>query len=172
MVNGLSCLGWGVGGIEAEAAVLGQPLPLVTPKVVGFRFNGALQTGVTATDLVLTVTEMLRAHGVVGKFVEFYGQGLSSLGVADRATLSNMSPEFAATASLFPIDEQTLEYLRLSGRDQALVELVERYAKEQGMWRSEATADPEFTETLELDLSSVVPSLAGPRRPQDRVTLS
>jgi aconitate hydratase len=171
MVNGLSCLGWGVGGIEAEAAVLGQPLPLVTPKVVGFRFTGALQTGVTATDLVLTVTEMLRAHGVVGKFVEFYGHGLSSLGVADRATLSNMSPEFGATASLFPIDEQTLDYLRLSGRDTALVELVERYAKEQGMWRTEDTPDPVFTETLELDLSTVVPSLAGPRRPQDRVTL-
>ncbi|HEU4481332.1 MAG TPA: aconitate hydratase AcnA, partial [Actinomycetota bacterium] len=171
MVNGLSCLGWGVGGIEAEAAVLGQPLPLVTPKVVGFRFTGALPTGVTATDLVLTVTEILRKHGVVGKFVEFYGHGLSSLGVADRATLSNMSPEFGATASLFPVDEKTLTYLRLTGRPADLIDLVERYAKEQQMWRSDDTPDPEFTETLELDLGTVEPSLAGPRRPQDRVTL-
>jgi aconitate hydratase len=172
MVNGLSVLGWGVGGIEAEAAVLGQPLPLVTPKVVGFKFSGALETGVTATDLVLTVTEMLRKHGVVGKFVEFHGEGLSSLSVADRATLSNMSPEFGATASLWPIDEQTLIYMRLTGRDAGLIDLVERYAKEQGMWRTDETVDPEFTETLELDLSTVVPSLAGPRRPQDRVGLS
>jgi len=171
MVNGLSCLGWGVGGIEAEAAVLGQPLPLVTPKVVGFGFTGALQPGVTATDLVLTVTEMLRKYGVVGKFVEFYGHGLSNLGVADRATISNMSPEFGATASLYPIDEQTLEYMRLTGRDAALIDLVERYAKEQSMWRTDDTPDPEFTETLQLDLSTVEPSLAGPRRPQDRVTL-
>ena len=172
MVNGLSVLGWGVGGIEAEAAVLGQPLPLVTPKVVGFKFSGALETGVTATDLVLTVTEMLRKHGVVGKFVEFHGEGLSSLSVADRATLSNMSPEFGATASLWPIDEQTLIYMRLTGRDAGLIDLVERYAKEQGMWRTDETVDPEFTETLELDLATVEPSLAGPRRPQDRVGLS
>jgi aconitate hydratase len=172
MVNGLSVLGWGVGGIEAEAAVLGQPLPLVTPKVVGFKFSGALETGVTATDLVLTVTEMLRKHGVVGKFVEFHGEGLSSLSVADRATLSNMSPEFGATASLWPIDEQTLIYMRLTGRDAGLIDLVERYAKEQGMWRTDETIDPEFTETLELDLATVEPSLAGPRRPQDRVGLS
>jgi len=171
MVNGLSCLGWGVGGIEAEAAMLGQPLPLVTPKVVGFRTVGSLNPGVTATDLVLTVTQMLRNHGVVGKFVEFYGSGLSSLAVSDRATLSNMSPEFGATASLFPIDDQTLAYLRLSGRPADVIDLVERYAKEQGMWRTDDTPDPEFTETLELDLSSVVPSLAGPSRPQDRVTL-
>ena len=171
MVNGLSVLGWGVGGIEAEAAMLGQPIPLLTPKVVGFRMNGALPTGVTATDLVLTVTEMLRKHGVVGKFVEFYGQGLSSLAVADRATLSNMSPEFGATASLWPIDDQTLTYMRLTGRDADLIELVERYAKEQGMFRIDSTPDPVFTETIELDLDTVVPSLAGPRRPQDRAAL-
>ncbi|MEA2447319.1 MAG: aconitate hydratase, partial [Actinomycetota bacterium] len=172
MINGLGVLGWGVGGIEAEAALLGQPIPLVTPKVVGFKFSGALQLGVTATDLVLTVTEMLRKHGVVGKFVEFYGEGLSNLTVADRATLSNMSPEFGATASLFPIDHRTLEYMRLTGRDDALLDLVERYAKEQGMFRTDADVDPEFTETLELDLTTVGPSLAGPRRPQDRVDLA
>ena len=171
MVNGLSVLGWGVGGIEAEAAMLGQPIPLVTPKVVGFRMTGELPIGVTATDLVLTVTEILRKHGVVGKFVEFYGQGLSSLAVADRATLSNMSPEFGATASLWPIDDQTLTYMRLTARDESLIELVERYAKEQGMFRTDDTPDPTFTETLELDLTTVEPSLAGPRRPQDRVTL-
>ncbi|HJR44266.1 MAG TPA: aconitate hydratase AcnA [Actinomycetota bacterium] len=172
MINGLSVLGWGVGGIEAEAALLGQPIPLVTPKVVGFRFSGSLQTGVTATDLVLTVTEMLRQHGVVGKFVEFYGDGLSNLTVSDRATLSNMSPEFGATASLFPIDEQTLTYMKLTGRDEELMALVRAYAEAQGMWRTDETPDPEFTEKLELDLSTVVPSLAGPRRPQDRVALS
>ena len=171
MINGLSVLGWGVGGIEAEAALLGQPIPLVTPKVVGFRFSGSLQTGVTATDLVLTVTEMLRKHGVVGKFVEFYGDGLSSLTVSDRATLSNMSPEFGATASLFPIDHQTSAYMKLTGRDDQLIELVETYAKAQGMYRTDDTPDPEFTEKLELDLSTVVPSLAGPRRPQDRAAL-
>jgi aconitate hydratase len=171
MINGLGVLGWGVGGIEAEAAMLGQPLPLVTPRVVGFRFSGALQTGVTATDLVLTVTEMLRKHGVVGKFVEFYGEGLSSLTVADRATLSNMSPEFGATASLFPVDDRTLEYMRLTGRDESLLDLVERYTKEQAIFRTDDSDDPEFTETLELDLSTVEPSLAGPRRPQDRVAL-
>jgi len=172
MINGLSVLGWGVGGIEAEAAVLGQPLPMVTPKVVGFRFTGSLPTGVTATDLVLTVTEMLRNHGVVGKFVEFYGEGLSGLTVSDRATLSNMSPEFGATASLFPIDEQTLAYLKLTGRSEKLSDLVRRYAEAQGMWRTDETPDPEFTEKLELDLSTVVPCLAGPRRPQDRAALS
>ena len=171
MINGLGVLGWGVGGIEAEAALLGQPLPLLTPKIVGFRFSGSLEPGVTATDLVLTVTEMLRKHGVVGKFVEFYGEGLSSLTVSDRATLSNMSPEFGATASLFPIDHRTLEYMRLTGRDADLIDLVERYAKAQGMFRTDETPDPEFTESLELDLSSVVPSVAGPRRPQDRVPL-
>jgi len=172
MINGLGVLGWGVGGIEAEAAMLGQPLPLVTPKVVGFKFTGALQTGVTATDLVLTVTEMLRKHGVVGKFVEYYGTGLSNLMVADRATLSNMCPEYGATAALFPIDDQTLTYLRLTGRKPDAIDLVERYAKAQGMFRTDETADPEFNESLELDLSTVEPSLAGPRRPQDRVTLS
>ena len=172
MINGLGVLGWGVGGIEAEAAMLGQPIPLVTPKLVGFKFNGALATGVTATDLVLTVTEMLRAHGVVGKFVEYYGQGLSSLSVADRATLSNMCPEYGATAALFPIDDQTLTYMRLTGRSDELIDLVERYAKEQQMFRTDDIADPEFTETLELDLTTVEPSLAGPRRPQDRVALA
>ncbi|MEA2505459.1 MAG: aconitate hydratase [Actinomycetota bacterium] len=171
MVNGLSVLGWGVGGIEAEAALLGQPLPMLTPQVVGFRFSGALGPGVTATDLVLTVTEILRAHGVVGKFVEFYGDGVSGLTVADRATLSNMSPEFGATASLWPVDHQTLAYLRLTGREDSLIELVESYTKHQGMFRTDDTPDPQFSETLELDLSSVVPSLAGPRRPQDRVPL-
>jgi aconitate hydratase len=171
MINGLGVLGWGVGGIEAEAALLGQPLPLLTPKIVGFRFSGALEPGVTATDLVLTVTEILRAHGVVGKFVEFYGEGLSSLTVSDRATLSNMSPEFGATASLFPVDHKTLEYMRLTGRDAGLIDLVERYSKTQGMFRTDDTPDPEFTETLELDLGQVVPSVAGPRRPQDRVAV-
>jgi aconitate hydratase len=171
MINGLGVLGWGVGGIEAEAALLGQPLPLLTPQVVGFRFSGSLNAGVTATDLVLTVTEMLRKHGVVGKFVEYYGEGLSSLTVADRATLSNMSPEMGATASLFPIDHKTLDYLRLTGRGDDLIDLVESYANEQGMFRTDETPDPEFSETLELHLDDVVPSVAGPRRPQDRVAL-
>ncbi|MGH2752741.1 MAG: aconitate hydratase AcnA [Actinomycetota bacterium] len=172
MINGLGVLGWGVGGIEAEAAMLGQPLPLVTPKIVGFKFTGRLETGVTATDLVLTVTEMLRKHGVVGRFVEYYGTGLANLSVADRATLSNMCPEYGATAALWPVDEQTLIYLRLTGRKPGLVDLVERYAKEQQLFRTDDMPDPEFTETLELDLSTVEPSLAGPRRPQDRVTLA
>jgi aconitate hydratase len=172
MINGLGVLGWGVGGIEAEAAMLGQPIPLVTPRVIGFRITGALQAGVTATDLVLTVTEILRKHGVVGKFVEFYGEGLSSLTIADRATLANMCPEYGATAALFPVDEQTLAYLRLTGRSDDLIELVERYTKEQGLFRTDQTPAPEFTETLELDLSKVEPSLAGPRRPQDRVPLA
>jgi aconitate hydratase len=172
MINGLGVLGWGVGGIEAEAAMLGQPIPLLTPTVVGFKFTGELQTGVTATDLVLTVTEMLRKHGVVGKFVEFYGRGLAGLTVADRATLSNMSPEYGATAGLFPIDEQTLAYMRLTGRPRETIDLVERYAKQQGMFRTEDTPDPDFSETLELDLSTVEPCLAGPRRPQDRVPLT
>ena len=172
MINGLGVLGWGVGGIEAEAAMLGQPVPLLTPIVVGFKFTGDLQTGVTATDLVLTVTEMLRKHGVVGKFVEFYGGGLAGLTVADRATLSNMSPEYGATAGLFPIDDQTLAYMRLTGRPAETIDLVERYAKQQGMFRTEDTPDPEFSETLELDLSTVEPSVAGPRRPQDRVALT
>jgi aconitate hydratase len=171
MVNGLSVLGWGVGGIEAEAVLLGQPLFLLTPVVVGVRFEHELSPGVTATDLVLTLTQMLRKHGVVGKFVEFCGAGLSALTVADRATLANMSPEYGATAALFPPDRQTLRYLRDSGRDEELISLVERYCKEQGLFRADESPLPQFTELLELDLAAVEPSLAGPRRPQDRVAL-
>ncbi len=172
MVNAMGVLGWGVGGIEAEAVLLGQPLYLLAPEVVGFHFHGQLPEGTTATDLVLVVTQMLRKHGVVGRFVEFYGPGLSQLSLADRATLSNMAPEYGATASMFPVDKQTLEYLRGTGRSDELVSLVERYAKEQGMFRTDESPAPEFTEVLELDLSSVEPSLAGPKRPQDRVTLA
>jgi aconitate hydratase len=171
MINGLGVLGWGVGGIEAEAVMLGQPLYLLTPEVVGVRLSGSLPEGATATDLVLTVTQMLRKHGVVGRFVEFAGTGLSSLSLADRATISNMSPEFGATATFFPVDSETLRYLRLTGRDAALVDLVERYSKAQGMFRTDDTPTPEFNELLELDLSTVEPSMAGPRRPQDRVAL-
>jgi aconitate hydratase len=171
MVNGLGVLGWGVGGIEAEAAMLGQPMFLPWPIVVGVRMTGALPAGTTATDLVLTLTQMLRAHGVVGKFVEFFGAGLSSLTVEDRATLSNMCPEYGATAAYFPVDHQSLRYLANTSRGD-VVDLVERYAKEQGLHRTDDDEDPEFTETLDLDLSSVEPSLAGPRRPQDRVPLS
>ncbi|HZT09193.1 MAG TPA: aconitate hydratase AcnA [Chloroflexota bacterium] len=171
MVNGLGVLGWGVGGIEAEAALLGQPMYLLTPQVVGFRLHGELREGATATDLVLTVTQMLRQHGVVDKFVEFYGSGLSHLRLADRATISNMSPEYGATAALFPVDDETLRYLQMTGRPRELVDLVERYAKEQGLFRTDATPAPTFSESLELDLSTVEPSLAGPRRPQDRVPL-
>ncbi|MFN2543380.1 MAG: aconitate hydratase AcnA [Actinomycetota bacterium] len=171
MVNGLGVLGWGVGGIEAEAAMLGQPMFLPSPVVVGVKMSGALPPGTTATDLVLTLTQMLRAHGVVGKFVEFYGEGLSSLTVEDRATLSNMCPEYGATASFFPVDHQSLRYLQATGRDD-VVDLVERYTKEQMLFRADGDTDPEFSETLELDLSAVVPSVAGPRRPQDRVPLS
>ncbi len=171
MVNGIGVLGWGVGGIEAEACMLGQPLFLLAPVVVGVRFHNALPAGTTATDLVLTLTELLRRHGVVNKFVEFCGSGLSSMSVPDRATLSNMSPEFGATASLFPVDDRTLEYLRGSGRDPEHIDLVERYAKEQGMFRTDASEIPLFSEMVELDLASVVPSLAGPKRPQDRVAL-
>src|SRR5438105_4042855 len=165
MINGLGVLGWGVGGIEAEAAMLGQPMFLPWPIVVGVRMTGALPAGTTATDLVLTLTQMLRAHGVVGKFVEFYGAGLSSLTVEDRATLSNMCPEYGATAAYFPVDEQSLKYLRNTGRGD-VVELVERYTKEQSLFRTDDDPDPTFTETLDLDLSSIEPSLAGPRRPQ------
>ena len=172
MVNGVGVLGWGVGGIEAEACMLGQPLFLLTPVVVGVRFHNALPAGTTATDLVLTLTEKLRRHGVVNKFVEFCGSGLSSMPVPDRATLSNMSPEFGATASLFPVDDQTLRYLRETGRDPAHVELVERYCREQGLFRTDEFPVPVFTELLELDLASVEPSVAGPRRPQDRVPLA
>ena len=172
MVNGLAVLGWGVGGIEAEAAMLGQPISMVLPEVVGMRLSGALREGATATDLVLTVTQMLRKKGVVGRFVEFYGPGLKSLALADRATLGNMAPEYGATCGLFPIDQETLRYLAFTGRDAHLVKLVEAYAKAQGLWHEENTPDPVLTETLELDLASVEPSLAGPRRPQDRVALS
>ena len=171
MVNGLAVLGWGVGGIEAEAAMLGQPISMVIPEVIGFRLTGALPEGATATDLVLTVTQMLRRKGVVGKFVEFFGPGLDHLPLADRATIANMAPEYGATCGFFPIDAVTLEYLRLTGRDPERVALVEAYAKAQGMWRDADTPDPQFTDVLELDLSTVEPSLAGPRRPQDRVLL-
>ena len=172
MVNGLSVLGWGVGGIEAEAAMLGQPISMLLPEVIGFKLNGALKEGTTATDLVLTVTQMLRAKGVVGKFVEFFGPGLNDLALADRATMSNMAPEYGATCGFFPIDGETLAYLRLTGRDADRIALVEAYAKAQGLWRNDDDADPVFTDTLELDLASVEPSLAGPKRPQDKVTLA
>jgi aconitate hydratase len=171
MINGLGVVGWGVGGIEAEAALLGQPLYQPLPVVVGFRLDGELPSGSTATDLVLTVTEMLRKHGVVGKFVEFHGIGLSRLSVADRATISNMSPEFGATATLFPIDDETLRYLRMTGRPDEVIARVEAYAKEQGLFRTDESPEPAFSETLSLDLGEVVPSVAGPRRPQDRVAL-
>jgi len=171
MVNGIGVLGWGVGGIEAEAVMLGQPLFLLSPIVVGVRFVNSPPAGTTATDLVLTLTEMLRAHGVVGKFIEFCGDGSSALSAADRATLSNMAPEYGATAALFPVDGNTLRYLRESGRPPDRVELIERYTKEQGMFRRDGDATPVFSELLELDLATVVPSLAGPRRPQDRVPL-
>ena len=172
MINGLGVLGWGVGGIEAEAVMLGQPYYMLVPEVIGFKLTGALQEGVTATDLVLTVTQILRSHGVVGKFVEFYGEGLSKLSLPDRATIANMSPEFGATCTFFPVDEETLKYLRGTGRDEELVELVETYYKEQGLWRTDETPEPRFSETLELDMDTVESSLAGPRRPQDRVALT
>jgi aconitate hydratase len=172
MINGLGVLGWGVGGIEAEASMLGQPLYMVTPQVVGFRLTGALKEGVTATDVVLTVTQMLRKKGVVEKFVEFYGPGLSQMTLADRATIANMAPEYGATCGFFPVDEETLRYLRRTGRPPALVELVERYSREQGLFRTADTPEPVFSDTLSLDLATVEPSLAGPKRPQDRVTLS
>ena len=171
MVNGLGVLGWGVGGIEAEAAMLGQPVSMLIPKVVGFKLNGSIATGVTATDVVLTITEMLRKHGVVGKFVEFYGAGVSSVPLANRATIGNMSPEFGSTAAMFPIDEVTLDYLRITGRSQEQIDLVEAYAKTQGLWH-DPSIEPRFSEYLELDLSTVVPSIAGPKRPQDRIVLS
>jgi aconitate hydratase len=170
MINGLGVLGWGVGGIEAEAAMLGQPMFMPQPLVIGVRMTGSLPAGTTATDLVLTLTQMLRAHGVVGRFIEFFGDGLSTLSTADRATLSNMCPEYGATAAYFPVDAETLRYLAFTGRG-GLVDVVERYAKEQGLFRSDGDPDPVFTEVLDLDLSAVVPSLAGPKRPQDRVAL-
>ncbi len=171
MVNGLGVLGWGVGGIEAEAVMLGQPLYQLEPEVVGVRLSGALREGATATDLVLAVTEMLRRHGVVGRFVEYFGKGLSNLPLADRATIGNMSPEYGATAGLFPVDDETLKYLALTGRDDDQIDLVERYCKEQGLFRTDQSPDPEYSETLELDLGSVEPSVAGPRRPQDRIPI-
>ncbi|MFH8407651.1 aconitate hydratase AcnA [Streptomyces sp. NPDC018019] len=171
MVNGLGVLGWGVGGIEAEAAMLGQPVSMLIPRVVGFKLTGELKPGTTATDLVLTITEMLRKHGVVGKFVEFYGEGVAATSLANRATIGNMSPEFGSTAAIFPIDDETLNYLKLTGRSEQQVALVEAYAKEQGLWLDPA-AEPDFSEKLELDLSTVVPSIAGPKRPQDRIILA
>jgi aconitate hydratase len=172
MVNGLGVLGWGVGGIEAEAAMLGQPMSMLIPQVLGFRLHGELSAGTTATDLVLTVTQMLRERGVVGKFVEFYGAGLIGLPIADRATIGNMSPEFGSTCAIFPIDTETLKYLELSGRPAEQIALVEAYAKEQGLWHDEDSEEPTFSDTIELDLATVEPSLAGPKRPQDRVSLS
>jgi aconitate hydratase len=172
MINGLGVLGWGVGGIEAEAAMLGQPISMLIPQVIGFKLTGRLPEGTTATDLVLTITEMLRSKGVVGKFVEFFGHGLSHLPLADRATIGNMSPEFGSTCAIFPIDEETLRYLELSGRSKERLELVEAYAKAQDLWRSDDDEDPVYTDVLELDLGDVEPSLAGPKRPQDRVALS
>jgi aconitate hydratase len=171
MINGLGVLGWGVGGIEAEACMLGQPVSMLLPAVVGFKLHGKLREGCTATDLVLVATQMLRKKGVVGKFVEFYGAGLSALSVADRATIANMAPEYGATMGFFPVDAGTLDYLRTSNRDEALIKLVEAYSKEQMLFRTDATPDPHFSDTLELDLGTVVPSMAGPKRPQDRLTL-
>ena len=171
MVNGLGVLGWGVGGIEAEAALLGQPVSMLIPRVVGFKLSGSLPTGTTATDLVLTITEMLRKHGVVGKFVEFYGPGVTALPMANRATIGNMSPEYGSTCAIFPIDEETLRYLKLTGRQQNEIALVEAYAKRQGIWH-DPSLTPRFSESLELDLGVVVPSIAGPKRPQDRVSLT
>src|SRR5205823_5869167 len=171
MINGLGVLGWGVGGIEAEAAMLGEPLSMLVPQVIGFRLHGSLPEGATATDLVLTVTELLRKTGVVGKFVEYFGSGLASLPVADRATIGNMSPEYGATCGFFPVDEQTIEYLRLTGRGEERIALVKTYCKENLLWH-DASREPTYTQVVELDLGDVVPSLAGPRRPQDRVPLS
>src|SRR5699024_1459885 len=164
-------LAWGVGGIEAEAAMLGQPVSMLVPRVVGFKLTGKLPEGVTATDLVLTITEKMRKHGVVGKFVEFYGPGVSEVPLANRATIGNMSPEYGSTVSMFPIDEETLRYMRLTGRSEEQIALVEAYAKEQGMWH-DPDHEPRYSEHLQLDLSTVVPSIAGPKRPQDRVALS
>ena len=172
MVNGLGVLGWGVGGIEAEAAMLGQPVSMLIPEVVGFKLDGTMAEGITATDLVLTVTQMLRAKGVVGRFVEFYGPGLDALTLADRATIANMAPEYGATCGFFPVDQATVNYLKLSGRDAHQIELVEAYCRAQGMWRDVTSADPVFTDALHLDLATVQPSLAGPRRPQDKVLLT
>ncbi len=172
MINGLGVLGWGVGGIEAEAVMLGQPMDMLLPDVVGFKLHGKLREGVTATDLVLTVTQMLRKQGVVDKFVEFFGRGLDSMSLPDRATIGNMAPEYGATMGFFPVDAETLRYMKLTGRSQEVIERTEAYCREQGLFRDASTPDPEFTEVLELDLDSVVPSLAGPKRPQDRIAMS
>ena len=169
MVNGLSVLGWGVGGIEAEAGMLGQPISMLIPEVIGFEMKNKMPEGTTATDLVLTVVKMLRDKGVVGKFVEFYGEGLKNLTLADRATIANMAPEYGATCGFFPIDEETLKYLKFSGRDQQTVDIVENYAKEQGLW---ASNEIEFTDIISLDMSTVVPTISGPKRPQDKVSLT
>ena len=171
MINGLGVLGWGVGGIEAEAAMLGQPVSMLLPEVIGFRLTGKLKEGVTATDLVLTVTQMLRKKGVVGKFVEFFGPGLSNMTLADRATIGNMAPEYGATCGFFPVDAETVRYLTMSGRAENRIALVEEYSKAQGMWRDKGSADPVFTDLLELDLGDVVPSMAGPKRPEGRIAL-
>src|SRR5512142_1318591 len=171
MINGLGVLGWGVGGIEAEAALLGQPVSMLIPNVVGFKLTGQLREGSTATDLVLTVTEMLRRKGVVGKFVEYYGPGLDNLPLADRATIANMSPEYGATCGIFPVDDETLRFLRFTGRPAELIALVEAYYKEQGLFRTKNAPEAKYSDTLELDLSTVEPSIAGPKRPQDRVGL-
>jgi len=171
MVNGMGVLGWGVGGIEAEAAMLGQPVSMLIPDVIGFKLTGKLPEGTTATDLVLTVTQMLRKKGVVGKFVEFYGSGLADLPLADRATIANMAPEYGATCGIFPIDEETIRYLTLTGRDEARIKLVELYAKEQGLWREGDGSQIVFTDTLELDMGTVEACVAGPKRPQDRIVL-
>ena len=171
MVNGLGVLGWGVGGIEAEAAMLGQPVSMLIPRVVGFKLYGQSPAGTTATDLVLTITEMLRKHGVVGKFVEFYGDGVAAVSLANRATIGNMSPEYGSTAAVFPVDDETLNYLRLTGRKESQIELVKAYAQKLGLWH-DAAHEATYSEYLELDLSSVVPSIAGPKRPQDRVQLT
>jgi Aconitase A len=169
MVNGLSVLGWGVGGIEAEAGMLGQPISMLIPEVMGFEITNKLPEGTTATDLVLTVVKMLRDKGVVGKFVEFYGKGLKNLTLADRATIANMAPEYGATCGFFPIDNETLKYLKFSGRDSQIIDIVETYAKEQGLWESR---DIIFTDSLSLDMSTVVPTISGPKRPQDKVLLT
>ena len=171
MINGLGVLGWGVGGIEAEAAMLGQPVSMLIPEVVGFKLTGKMAEGITATDLVLTCVQMLREKGVVGRFVEFYGEGTAKLTLADRATIANMAPEYGATCGFFGIDDKTLDYMRLTGRDEDAIALVEAYAREQGLWFDPSNPEPIFTDTLELDMGSVVPSLAGPKRPQDKVAL-
>ena len=171
MVNGLGVLGWGVGGIEAEAAMLGQPVSMLIPRVVGFKLTGEIPPAATATDVVLTITEMLRDHGVVGKFVEFYGEGVTQVPLANRATIGNMSPEFGSTCAIFPIDEVTVDYMRLTGRSEEQLALVEAYAKRQGLWH-DPSKEAEYSEYLELDLSTVVPSIAGPKRPQDRIVLT